>query len=371
MAFGDTLAKIDLSALCNNLAQVKKRVGDKKIIAVVKANAYGHGTVEIAKHLIQSSRQVAMLAVASLNEAIILRKSGIQSRILILTGCPADRMGEAVSDRLTPTLFDPASLIALSRAAKSASRETRVHLKVDTGMGRLGILPSQVVGFLRKAEDLGIVVEGIFSHFAEADLSDLSFAKEQAEKLKNIIAVLTKKKIALPFFHLANSSAILHFPEAVMDAVRPGLMLYGYSPLQRKQRFGLTPIMTVCSRVIAIKTVAAGTSISYGRTFFTKCTTKVATIAIGYADGYPRALSNCGEMIAKGKRVPVIGRVCMDMTMLDVTKVPKLSAGDFVTVMGEEGKEAVWADELAKKANTIPYEILCGFKGNIPREYVG
>jgi alanine racemase len=370
MAFGQTLAKIDLSALSNNLTQVAKRVGSRKIIAVVKANAYGHGAVEIAKHLIKSSRQVAMLAVASLDEAILLRKSGIQSRILILTGCPADRMGEVVSYRLTPTLFDAASLMALSHNENAARFKISAHIKVDTGMGRLGIPPSRVLGFMEKAKD-AVVVEGIFSHFAEADLSDLSFAKEQAEKLKNIIAALTKKKLALPLFHLANSAAILHFPEAMMDAVRPGLMLYGYSPLQRKQRFGLTPIMTVCSQVIAIKTVAAGTAISYGRTFITKRRTKVATIAIGYADGYPRALSNCGEMIAKGKRVPVIGRVCMDMTMLDVTKVPKLSVGDFVTVMGQEGKEAVWADELAQKSGTIPYEILCGFKGNIPRVCVG
>ncbi|MEK7285839.1 MAG: alanine racemase [Nitrospirota bacterium] len=388
MAFGQTLATIDLSALSHNFTQVEKRVGGRKIIAVIKANAYGHGAIAIAKHLIKSSPP-AMLAVASLDEAIILREAKIAAPILLLTGCPADRMGEVVSYRLTPTLFDTKSLagdgrlIALSRSLKLASRKVTVHLKVDTGMGRLGIAPSQVVGFLKKAEDFGIVVEGILSHFAEADLSDLSFAKEQTATIKNVITTLTKKKgcdpcegydpceMTLPFFHLANSAAILHFPEAYLDAVRPGLMLYGYSPLEGKKSFTLRPVMTIRSRVIAIKTVPANTSISYGRTYVTKQTTKVATIGIGYADGYPRALSNCGEMIAKGRRVPVIGRVCMDMTMLDVTKVPKLLVGDFVTVIGQEGKEAVWADDLAKKAGTIPYEILCGIKGNMPREYVG
>ncbi len=369
MAFGDTIATIHLGLLEGNLDQVRRRAGKSPIIAVVKANAYGHGAVKIAKYLIQSCRQVTMLGVASLDEGIALRDAGIKAPILLMTGCSVNKIKAVVAYRLTSALFDLPTLSALSRYAKKTCCEIAVHLKVDTGMGRLGISPDDVLGFLQKAMDAGISVRGVFSHFAEADLADLSYARAQLTKLKKIRASLREKNI-VPMFHLANSAAILNFPSALMDCVRPGLMLYGYSPLQRKSTSGLSPILTLKSRVISIKKVPAGTAISYGRTFITKRETHVAVVGIGYADGYPRSLSNCGEMIAKGVRVPVIGRVCMDMTMLDVTKVPALSVGDFVTVMGQEQKERVWADELAKKANTIPYEILCGLKGNIPRVYI-
>ncbi len=369
MALGDTIAIIHLRLLEKNLAQVIKRVGARPIIAVVKANAYGHGAVEIARRLVKSSRQVAMLGVASLDEGIILREAGIKTPILLMTSFSVHRIKEVFAYQLTPALYDLSPLAALSRYAKKMHCEMAVHLKVDTGMGRLGIAPDHVPEFLQKAMDGGIVVAGIFSHFAEADLSDLSYAREQLSKLKNIATLRRQKKIALPYFHLANSAAILHFPAARMDRVRPGLMLYGYSPLQKKKPLGLSPILTVKSRVISVKKMPAGRSISYGRTFITKRETRVAVIGIGYADGYPRALSNCGEMIANGMRVPVIGRICMDMTMLDVTNAPALSVGDLVTVIGQEGKEEVFADTLAKKANTIPYEILCGLKGNIPRAY--
>lgn len=370
MAFGDTIAEVHLGLLEKNLEQVKKRIGQRPIIAVVKANAYGHGAVEIAKHLVKSSRKIVMLGVASLDEGISLREAGIKTPILLMTGCSIHRIKEVVAYRLTPALFDLPTLSALSRYAKKVRSEIAVHLKVDTGMGRLGVPPHEALGFIQKAIDAGITVEGVFSHFAEADLSDLSYAREQCAKLKKIAISLQKNKIVLPRFHLANSAAILHFPQALMDQVRPGLSLYGYSPLQRKNPFGLSPILTVKSRVISIKKVPAGTAIGYGRTFITKRETRVAVLGIGYADGYPRALSNCGEMIAKGVRVPVIGRVCMDMTMLDVTNIPALSVGDFVTVIGQEGSQAICADELAKKAGTISYEILCGLKGNIPRVYV-
>ena len=367
MAFGDTVATIDLGRLAKNLDQVKNRIGERPIIAVVKANAYGHGAVAIAKQIIKSSRQVAVLGVASLDEGIILREAGIKAPIFLLTGFSVSLIKDLFAYRLTPSLFDLSTLSALSRYAKKIDAEMRVHLKVDTGMGRLGIPPHEVLGFLQKAMDEKITVSGIFSHFAEADLSDLTYAREQLSKLKKIATSLKEKR---PSFHLANSAAILHFPAALLDQVRPGLMLYGYSPLQGKKSFDLSPILTLKSRVISIKNVPTGTAISYGRTFTTKRETRVAVVGIGYADGYPRSLSNCGRMIAKGVCVPVIGRVCMDMTMLDVTKVPELSVGDFVTVIGEEGREWVWVDELAKKTGTISYEILCGLKGNMPRVYV-
>ncbi|MBI3598213.1 MAG: alanine racemase [Nitrospirae bacterium] len=374
MAFGDTIAEIDLGLLAKNLDRVVKQVGKRPIIAVVKANAYGHGAAAIAGHLVKSSRQVSMLGVASLDEGIAIREAGIKTSILLMTGFPVKRVKDVVAYRLTPALFDLPTLFALSRYARTARCGIAVHLKVDTGMGRLGVLPHEVPVFLQKAIDGGITVAGIFSHFAEADLADLTYAKEQCARFKKIEADIERASLepahTRPLFHLANSAAILHCPVALLDSVRPGLMLYGYSPLQKKKPLGLSPILTVKSRVIAIKRVPAGAAISYGRTFITKRETRVAVIGIGYADGYPRSLSNCGEMIAKGARVPVIGRVCMDMTMLDTTKVPALLVGDFVTVIGQEGKEGIFADELAKKENTIPYEILCGLKENIPRIYL-
>ncbi len=372
----EIVAEIDLHALEKNLRQVEARIGTRKIIPVVKANAYGHGAVAISKHLIQISKQVAMLGVASLDEGISLRNAGIKIPILLMTGCPPDGIPDLIHHNLTPALFDSQTLALLSRQAHKAGRKIGVHIKIDTGMGRLGLpvsSPHDVLDFIRKTVDCkGIRIEGVFSHFAEADLADLSFAREQLVKFKQISTRLARETGS--YCHLANSAAIIHFAAAHLDRVRPGLMLYGYSPLQKKagrtgKDLSLCPVMTLKSRVISLKIVPAGTSVSYGRTFITQRKTRLAVIAIGYADGYPRRLSNCGEMIANGKRVPVVGRVCMDMTMLDVTAVPELSMGDWVTVIGKEGTQAVWADTLAQKADTIPYELLCGIREHIPRIY--
>ena len=369
-----SIAEINLSALGENLRQVKKRVGKKEILAVVKANAYGHGAVEIARFLegkgAGTPGGVAMFAVAFLEEGRALRKAGIGLPILLMTGCPIEQIPEIVRYRLTPLLFDLGSLLALGRYAKKAGKKVGVHIKLDTGMGRLGLPPGEALAFIQKAiDEKGVRIEGILTHFAEADLKDLSFARAQLEKLKAVWTALKAEGIKIPYCHLANSAAIMHFSPAHFNLVRPGLMLYGYSPLEGKTTIPLQPVMQVRTRVIALRKVPAGTAISYGRTFMTRKESRIATLSIGYADGYPRLLSNRGTMIAKGQRVPVVGRVCMDMTMIDVTKVPTLAVGDWVTVIGAEGKEAVWADEVARGAETIPYEILCGIGDRIPRVY--
>ncbi len=365
------VAEIDLAALRHNLQQVKKRIGRREILAVIKANAYGHGAVPIAQFLVgKGSSAVSLLGVAYLEEAVQLRKAGITHPILLMTGCPIDQIPEIVRYQLTPLLFDSDSLIALSRYAARRGKRVNVHIKLDTGMGRLGVPISEALPFIQTAvSHEGIQVEGVLTHFAEADLKDLSFARHQLEALQQIWTALQKAKIKIPYCHLANSAAIMHFSPAHFNLVRPGLMLYGYSPLEEESRISLKPILQLRARVIALKKVPAGTSISYGRTFYTQRESLIATVSIGYADGYPRLLSNRGMMIAKGRRVPVVGRVCMDMTMLDVTEVPALRVGDWVTVIGEEGSEAVWADELARLAETIPYEILCGIGERVPRVY--
>lgn len=366
------VAEIDLSALRRNLQQVKKRIGRREILAVIKANAYGHGAVPIAQFLVgeKRSKEISLLGVAYLEEAIQLREAGITHPILLMTGCPIEQIPEIVRYQLTPLLFDAASLAALSRYAVRREKRVNVHVKLDTGMGRIGLPVSEALPFIQTAtEQKGIRVEGILTHFAEADLKDLSFAKKQFEALKQIWTALQKTKMKVRYCHLANSAAIMHFGAAHFNLVRPGLMLYGYSPLEEETEIPLKPILQLRARVIAVKKVPAGSSISYGRTFFTRRESLIATVSVGYADGYPRLLSNRGVMIAKGQRAPVVGRVCMDMTMLDATEAPSLSVGDWVTVIGEEGGEAVWADELARQAETIPYEILCGIGERVPRIY--
>jgi alanine racemase len=369
-----SVAEIDLSALRRNLRQVKKGIGRKEILAVIKANAYGHGAVPIAQFLAGEKRSVgiSLLGVAYLEEAIRLRRAGITDPILLMTGCPIEQIPEIVRYQLTPLLFDTATLTALNRYAMRRGKKVNVHVKLDTGMGRIGWPVSEALPFIQRAtEQEGIRVEGILTHFAEADLKDLSFARKQFEALKQIWTALQKAKTKIRYCHLANSAAIMHFGAAHFNLVRPGLMLYGYSPLEEETEIPLKPILQLRTRVIALKKVPAGTSISYGRTFFTQRESLIATVSIGYADGYPRLLSNRGVMIAKGRRVPVVGRICMDMTMLDVTEAPALNVGDWVTVIGEEGDEAVWADELARQADTIPYEILCGIGERVPRIYSG
>jgi alanine racemase len=365
--FQEIKAEISLSALKNNLKQVVARIGQKKIIAVVKADAYGHGAIAVSKALIKTSPQVAMLGVASLDEGIILRGAGIRTPILLMTGCPPESIPELVQYRLTPAVYNAAMLPRLSRYAKKKGSKIAIHLKVDTGMGRLGISPEEAAGFIQKSADLGIAVEGVFSHFADADLANLAGARLQLARLQAISQALKENEQA-PYCHIANSAAIIQLEEAHFGHVRPGLMLYGYSPLQ-KESPSLHPVMTLKSRVVSLKRVPAGTAISYGQTFITKRETLVAGIAIGYADGYPRLLSNQGFMIAKGKRVPIIGRVCMDITLLDVTSAPPLAVGDWITVIGKEGNEAVWANELADKTGTIVYEILCGINPRISRQW--
>ncbi len=367
--FQEIKVEISLSALKNNLKQVVTRIGQKKIIAVVKADAYGHGAVAVSKALIKASPQVTMLGVASLDEGIILREAGIRTPILLMTGCPVDSIPELMQHRLTPAVYSAAMLPRLNRYAKKKGSKIAIHLKVDTGMGRLGIPPEEAVDFIQKSTDLGIPVEGIFSHFADADLANLAGARQQLARLQAIYLALRERGQALPYCHIANSAAIIQLEEAHFGHVRPGLMLYGYSPLQKECPLPLDPVMTIKSRVVSLKKVPAGTAISYGQTFITKRETLVAGIAIGYADGYPRLLSNNGFMIAKGSRVPIIGRVCMDITLLDVTAVPSLSVGDWVTVIGKEGNEAIWANELADKTNTIVYEILCGINPRISKIY--
>lgn len=365
-----SFAEIDLTALEENLFQVRNQVGDCPILAVVKANAYGHGAVEVARFLSGCRANISLFGVAFIEEGLALRKAGITKPILLLTGCPKEHIPDLIHHQLTPVVFDLETLTAINREAMKVGKRVNVHVKVDTGMGRLGIVPADVHAFMEKAHACPMIsVEGLLTHFSEADFADLSFTRKQLGLIKGVIAELSQKGMTIPFCHLSNSAAILHFKASHLDLVRPGLMFYGYSSL-KEVPLTLKPVMQVKARILALKTVPKGTPISYGRTFVTVRESRIATVAIGYADGYPLSLSNRGIMIAQGTVVPVVGRVCMDMTMLDVTEVPALSTNDWVTVIGAEGGSAIWADRLAQLANTHPYEILCGIGPRVERRYV-
>jgi alanine racemase len=361
-----TLAAIDLHALTHNYAEVTRRIGGRKVLAVVKAQAYGHGAVPVARHL--AGLGVHMFGVAMVEEGQDLRDAGIIAPILVMGPVFPEQAGSLIRANLTPVVYTLQVAKALSDAAAGAGRTVQVHVKIDTGMGRIGVSPEEAVLFIETISKFpGIVVEGVMTHFADADLQDKKFAAAQMERFEALIGSLDAKGIAIPFRHAANSAAVLEYDRALLTMVRPGLMLYGYNPLESGVPADVRPVLSLLTRIAYIKKVQAGVPISYGRTFVTKRESLIATIPIGYADGYSRGLSNRGEAIVRDKRVPVAGRVCMDMTMLDVTEVPGVTAGDEAVLIGSRGNERISADDIAAKTGTIAYEVLCGISGRVPR----
>jgi len=377
------IAQISLHAIAHNLRTLKKIVQDLPIIAVVKADAYGHGAVEVSKKI--TSEGTSFLAVAFVSEAVQLRNAGIQSPILVLFD--RENLDEYFDFHLIPVISDIKTAESFSQMARKRSAEVPVHIKIDTGMGRLGLRGKNVIHDLITISELGgIRVDGLLSHFSEADLADRSYANRQLKKFIHIKKVLIEKTKRPVFTHIANSSAILTFRESYLDGVRPGIALYGYSPLKEKKKklqkipgtgqgtnnknIELIPAMSIKTRILALRSVPAGTPISYGRTFITGKKSKIGIIPLGYADGYSRLFSNKAEVLVGGKRVPVVGRVCMDLMMVDVTAVSNCRENDEVIIMGQQGKEMITAYELAKKAHTIPYEIVTTLGIRSQRVYV-
>jgi alanine racemase len=375
------VAEINLSAIAYNLQSVRKIVKNRPVIAVVKADAYGHGAVEVSKKLFEE--KVSFLAVAFTGEAIELREAGIKSPIIVLfdTGY----IKEFFDFKLIPVIYNVDTASSLSAEAKKKNIIIKVHVKIDTGMGRLGLSGNHIVNDLIKISEMeGIELAGLLSHFSEADLSDRSYAVLQLKrfnKIRETISKILKRKI---FSHIANSAAVLTFEDAHLDAVRPGLMLYGYSPINQKSEvfpptelrttspelINLMPAMKVKTKILCIRNVPSGTPISYGRTFITKRPSRIGVLALGYADGYSRFFSNNAEVLVKGRRVPVVGRICMDLTMIDLTDVKGVKENDEIVIMGKQGDESITAQELAYKANTIPYEILTSLGNKSKRIYV-
>ena len=365
-----TRVEINLDNIAYNISEIQRRIGDKvKIMAVVKANAYGHGAVEVARTALESGAQ--WLAVAMLEEAVELREHGIQSPILVLGPSPPAEAQELVKYRLAQAVCTGELVQALSAEAKGQAQDAKVHVKVDTGLGRLGILPEEVRGFIKDISRLkSIKIEGIFTHFSVAG-EDRRFTELQMKKFQGMLASLEKTGIRIPVKHAANSAAVLDTPSSYFSLVRPGIMLYGlYPSLKVTHSIHLEPAMSFKTQVAYLKTVPAGISLSYGRTFVTRKKSRIATLPVGYADGYSIALSNRGEVLIKGKRAPVVGSVCMDMTLVDVTHITDVKVGNEVILFGRQDGAQLSADEVASKIGTINYEVLCGIDRRVPRVYI-
>jgi alanine racemase len=364
-----TRAVIDLDALDHNFKEVKVRAKGQQVLAVVKARAYGHGAVEVSRRLLMLGAD--MLGVALVEEGRELRDAGIETPILIMGAIFPEQAEAVVSLNLTPVVFSLSVAQALSYAAQKNKMTISVHVKIDTGMGRIGISPEDAPEYIASLQRLdGIAVQGLMTHFADADLQDKHFASQQIGRFETLLQTLDAQGISLPVRHAANSAAVLDYCSAFFTMVRPGLMLYGYNPLEREAGSrGLQPVLSLITRIAFIKKVPAGVTISYGRTFTTMRESTIATLPIGYADGYSRRLSNRGEALVRGIRVPVVGRVCMDMCMVDVTDVPSVREGDDVVLIGSQGNERITADDVAAKIGTIAYEVLCGISSRVPRIY--
>ncbi len=363
MELQKAVAEIDLRALSHNLEVVKKKASNKSIMAVVKADAYGHGALEISKHLIKKG--ISQLGVAFTGEAIVLRESGIDVPITVFFD--RNNIDECIRYNLTPTISDTATARKIDSAARRRRKKIPVHIKVDTGMGRIGLTMDSALNEIVSIASLkNIVPEGIMSHFSDADLKDKHFARLQLKNFSSLVVSLKEKKVTFNHHHMANSAAVLSMPGAHLDMVRPGIMLYGYGyPGVR----GLRPVLSLKSSILLLKTVPRSTPISYGRTFIAKRRSTIATIPIGYADGYNRKLSNTGKVLIKGKRAPVVGRVCMDTIMVDVTDVPAVTYKSSVILIGRQGNEKITADEIAEKTGTIPYEVLTSIGQRVKRVY--
>ena len=369
MDFDNTWVKIDLSAIEANIDAVAAKA-NVPVMAVIKADAYGHGAVPIARLL---EKKCAFFGVSSMLEAMELRSAGIRLPILILGATPDDAYPLAVREDIRPAIFTWESACALSRAAAAQGKTARLHFAVDTGMSRIGLQVTEEAADLcaRIAALPGLVCEGLFSHFATADETDLTRARAQAARFADFDAMLKARGLEIPIRHLNNSAGVMNFSEHY-DMVRSGIVTYGLYPSSEVDPgdLPLRPALSWYSRVTHVKTLPAGREISYGGTFVTTRDTRVATVAVGYADGYRRSLSGRFYVLIRGRKAPILGRVCMDQLMVDVTDIPDAAAGDTVTLAGRDGKERITIEELAAAAGSFNYETVCGISRRVPRVYL-
>jgi alanine racemase len=362
-----TRAEIDLRALASNLEVARRIAAPAQVMAVIKANAYGHGAVLIARALQEAG--VDLLAVALVEEGIELRNAGITVPIVVMGGSYEGGYAELVEHRLTPVVFRLEHLEQLSRIAAELDTRVAVHLKVDTGMARLGVQLDELDSFLASARRFGrIEIDGFASHFATADSPSAPLTLEQVRRTERALAQVRAHGHSPRFRHVSNTAGVLTVPDAhqgLFNLVRPGLMLFGLSPVG--ERADLAPVLSWKTGVIHVKKVPKGTPVSYGSTWVAERESVIATLPVGYADGYDRAYSSRAEVLVRGQRAKIAGRVCMDMVMIDVTDIAGVQVGDEVVLLGAQGGARIGCEELARLSETIPYEILCGIGARVPR----
>lgn len=372
-AYRPAWLEISPANLQYNCETVKKIVGEKvKVCAVVKANGYGHGVIETSKACLAAGAD--FLAVAMLTEAMELREAGFTCPILILGWTPEEGYAQAIQQQIRLAVFDAEEAARLNAKALAMGKKALVHLKLDTGMSRIGFQADE--DGLATAEAIlsmeGITVEGIFSHFSKADEADKTFAKNQLAIFKRFCAQLEERTgVRIPIRHMAASAGIIDLPEGHLDMVRPGIMLYGFQPSAEMHNVAdLKPALVWKARVGRVQLLPAGRLIGYNGTFELQQDTLVATVPVGYADGYNRLLSNYGYVLCQGKKLPIIGKVCMDQFMVDASQVPKLQVGDTVTLLGTDGNVSITVTEMAAMLKTIEHEIVCGIAPRVPKFYI-
>ena len=365
-------AEIDLDAIAYNTRNIKKLIGDKDLIAVVKANCYGHGVIDIIPTLLENG--ASRFAVAMISEALEIRDNKITAPVMILGFTPLYLGEELINNNIEQTVYDLDYAKELSKIALTLNKKAKIHIAIVTGMGRIGFLPNEKsIDNINEICSLeGIEVIGIFTHFSTSDEKDKEYSHEQFTKMLSVMDTLKKRGIDIPLKHVANSGAIIDLPDTYLDAVRSGIILYGYYPSDEidKNNLALKPALTLKATITNVKTLEKDMYVSYGRTFKTSNETIVATIPVGYADGYLRKLAENGKVIIKGKFAPIIGRICMDQFMIDVTNIPDVKIGDEVILLGEKNGLKYNADDMAKKLDTINYEVTCMLKSRLPRVYI-
>jgi alanine racemase len=368
--FFPTVVTVDLTALAHNLSQFRRILSAGcEVMAVVKANAYGHGAIETSRTLIRHG--VTRLAVFSTEEGVALRQAGITVPIVVLGPIFQEQFGELFVHQLTPVVSDPSVLMTLGRAAASRGGSHPIHLKIETGMGRLGLTQKELVALIRSYDfPPSLRLEGFMTHLADADGSDPDATEEQLSRFNSALHVVLEGGFQVPLVHVSNSGGAVRFPSTHFSLVRPGIMLYGYHTLPGTVKTpDLRPVLSLKTCIAQLRTIQPGETVSYNRTFAAKCLTRIAVLPIGYAGGLSRHLSNRGWVLIRGQRAPVAGLVCMDMVMVDVTAIPSVAVGDEVVLIGQQENEQITARDIAEWTGTISYEVLCAISPQIPRVY--
>lgn len=369
-----TWAEINLDNLKHNIMEIKKIISStSRLCAIVKADGYGHGAVEVAREALACG--ASYLGVSFIDEALELRENDITASILILGFTPENQFDKIIEYNITQTVYNFESAVILSENALKRNKKAKVHIKIDTGMSRIGFCPETCSTFeMKKLFSLkGLEVEGIFTHFARADERDKSFTNEQFQIFTEAVKAIEDGGCEIPIKHAANSAGILQYPETHLDMVRPGIILYGLYPSDEvtKNLISLKPLMSLKTRVSHVKVLPKGKAISYGGTYITQRQSVIATLPVGYADGFLRLLSSRAQVLIKGQRAPVVGRICMDQCMVDVTDIQgPVSIGDEVILIGDDGNHKISAEKIAKLTGTINYEVVCGISKRVPRVYV-